>query len=182
MTNVILERAYDEPITVADFAEMASQNAGCLDLHGVDWRQSLLSASGADLVCWFSAADLESIRIALRTSGIDLCDIWRGTVHDAPDVDAEDLAQANVLVSRQFEEPVQLEDVQAIEDAGAGCLEVRDVKFVRTFFSTDRKRMLCLYRAPDVESVRQAQREAKMPFAEVWSVESIQPETLAAGA
>jgi hypothetical protein len=125
---------------------------------------------------------MESIRIALRTGNTDMRVFWSGSVHDAPGVDEADLASANVLVGRTFEEPVRLADIQAIEDAGAGCLEIRDVRFIRTFFSADRKRMLCLYHAPDAESVRQAQREAKMPFDEVWAFGVIGRESVLPGA
>ena len=75
----------------------------------------------------------------------------------------------NVVVERSFEEPVTIGEIQAIEDAGASCLETHQVTFVRTFFSRDRKRMICLYRAPDAEAVRVAQRMAGMPVDSVWS-------------
>ena len=94
---------------------------------------------------------------------------WAGTVHDSPAEGAPPADAANVAVERSFEAPVTLEEIQAIEDAGASCLEARDVAFVRTFFSRDRKRMVCLYRAPDAEAVREAQRGAKMPVDAVWS-------------
>jgi hypothetical protein len=89
---------------------------------------------------------------------------WAGTVHEAGRE-----GQANVVVERRFDQPVTVESVQAIEDAGAWCMELHQVTFLRTFFSTDCKRMICLYRAPDAESVRLAQRQAKMPVERVWS-------------
>jgi hypothetical protein len=74
-----------------------------------------------------------------------------------------------VVVERSFDEPVTIEEIQALEDAGASCLEAHEVAFVRTFFSRDCKRMICLYRAPDAEAVRMAQRKAGMPVDSVWS-------------
>ena len=35
---------------------------------------------------------------------------------------------------------------------------------------------MCLYRAPDAESVRIAQREAGMPVERVWSFRQFRPE------
>ena len=58
---------------------------------------------------------------------------------------------------------------QAREDAHQWCLDTHGVSFVRTYFSQDRKRMICLYRAPDAEAVREAQRKAGMPLDAVWS-------------
>ncbi len=75
-----------------------------------------------------------------------------------------------VLVERSFDGPVAFEDIQALEDRGAWCLDAHGVAFVRTWFSTDRTRMLCLYDAPDAEAVRAAQATIGMPFDRVWAV------------
>lgn len=74
-----------------------------------------------------------------------------------------------VVVERSFDEPVEFAAIQALEDRGAWCLEEHRVRFVRTWFSKDRRRMVCLYEAPDAESVRIAQRKAGMPLDRVWS-------------
>ena len=76
---------------------------------------------------------------------------------------------ALVAVERTFPEPVVFNEVQAIEDAASWCLDIHNVRFVRTFFSADRRRMICLYEAPDAESVRLAQRQAGLPFDSVWA-------------
>jgi len=44
-----------------------------------------------------------------------------GSVHDAREVMAVQLAQANVLVGRRFDEPVAFEALQAADQAGASC-------------------------------------------------------------
>jgi hypothetical protein len=80
-----------------------------------------------------------------------------------------------VVVQRIFEKPVAFEDIQTIEDRGAWCLELHNVRFVRTYFSADRRRMVCLYEAPDAESVRLAQRQAGMPFERVWTASMLDP-------
>jgi hypothetical protein len=78
-----------------------------------------------------------------------------------------------VLVERAFDEPVELEALQRREHEGAWCLEAHSVRFLRTFVAHDRRRLLCLYDAPDAESVRLAQRKAGMPFDLVWSARRI---------
>lgn len=187
MTFAILERDFDTPMAPSDFGEMASRSMGCFELHRVDWQYSMLAAGGQRLVCWFECPDMDSARIALRSEDGDISDIWPGkiirqeawpgTVHDAPGMDEDAISGANVLVERRFDEPVTAEEIQAIEDAGAKCLEMRNVLFLRTFCSLDRKRMLCLYKSPDAESVRQAQREAGMPVENVWSFQRIENTT-----
>jgi hypothetical protein len=74
-----------------------------------------------------------------------------------------------VLVERRFERPVEFGDIQSLEDAGAKCLETHGVRFLKTFFSRDGRRMLCLYEAPDAEAVRIAESQAKIPYECAWT-------------
>ena len=169
MTDMVLERTFDTPLAPADVVAMGEESGECFGLHKVAWQQSFLASGGRRLLCWFSGPDAESVRIALRQSGVGPHEIWRTTVHDAADAAAPDWRRTNVIVERQWDAPVALDDIQAIEDAGAHCLETWNVRFARTFFSTDRTRMACLYQAPDAEAVRMAQRQAGMPMARVWA-------------
>lgn len=176
MTEVFLEREFDPGLTAADVWDMARESGQCFELHGAHWNGSLLAIGGRRLLCHFSSPDVESIRIAMRQSGSPMGRLWRGTVHEAPDRAGADPGYSNVVVTRSWDEPVELADIQAIEDAGAWCLDAHDVQFVRTFFAVDRRRMACLYRAPDAESVRRAQAQAGMPLERVWAFETLIPE------
>ena len=80
-----------------------------------------------------------------------------------------------VLVERSFATPVAFAAIQALEDAGAWCLQMHRVTFLKTLFSTDRRRMICLYAAPDAESVRRAQEQARLPFDSAWPCRQIDP-------
>jgi hypothetical protein len=176
MNNVMVERRLELPLTDADIRSLFDASGGCLARHRCDWCGSLLSADGRDLFCHFRAPDAESVRIALQQSGTPRGSVWSGTIHDAPGMPEAALLQANVMVTRRFAAATRLADIQAIEDAGSGCLDNHRVRFVRTYFSSDRMRMICLYCAPDAESVRIAQREAKMPVERVWSFRQLRPE------
>jgi hypothetical protein len=81
---------------------------------------------------------------------------------------------AIVIVERSFDEPVQFGEIQAIANRGVWCLEMYGVRYVRSFFSTDRRRMICLYEAPDADSVREAQRKAGVPFERAWAASIIE--------
>jgi hypothetical protein len=175
MVDVFLERDFDPAVSHADLRAAWLGGADCFRLHRVEWRGSLLSLDGRKLVCHFRAPDAESARIALRTTGADIRRLWPGTLHDAPGLGRFAADSANVLVRRAFAAPVTMAEVQAREDAAAWCLEARHVKFVRTCFAADRRRMLCLYRAPDAESVREAQRHAAMPMEDVWGFAALLP-------
>jgi len=74
-----------------------------------------------------------------------------------------------VVVERLFPEPIEVDEIEEMKAAAAHCFEMRDVEFVRTFIAPDRKRMICVYRAPDAEAVREANRHAGAPFEAVWT-------------
>jgi hypothetical protein len=169
VSEIILERTFDEPTTPREVLDGLEVSGGCFDLHRVDWNASYLGLDGLRMVCHFSAPDMESTRIALRQLGQDTSRMWNASLHDSPGAEAAEIAAANVIVERSFDDAVELQAVQDIEDAGIRCLEMRNVRFLRTYFSADRRRMLCLYSAPDAESVRQAQREAGVPFDAAWA-------------
>lgn len=175
MTDVFLERTFDPPVGRQDVIDMALQGMECFMLHRVDWVCSMLAADGKRMVCWFRGPDVESARTALRQVGAEVEVLWRGTVYEPADPPVHDPGAAQVLVQRRFDEPVTLESVQAMEEANGWCLEVHNVRFLRTFFSRDGTRMLCLYQAPDAESVRLAQRQAGLPLESVWPYRYVHP-------
>jgi hypothetical protein len=174
MTHMILERFFDEPITPAVVLAMATEAGSCFDLHRVEWHGSLLSRDGRRMACWFSGVDAESPRTALRQVGADTAVLWPAAVHDAPH-GADGWTGQGVVVVRQFAEPTTPADLQALEDASGWCLDAHGVRFLRSFCARDQHRMLCLYQAPDAESVRLAQQQARMPLEDVWSYEFVGP-------
>ena len=178
MSDVFLQRSFPAPRDTAELAGMVEDSLGCFGLHRVTWEESFLSADRKELFCHFSAPDAESVRIALRQLEADMRVHWSGTVHDAAGVSEDEILGANVLVHRYFEDPVELAELQSVEDANVHCLEAHRVRFMRTFFSSDRRHMACLYEAPDAESVRIAQRQAKMPVASVLAVTRYSPQLL----
>lgn len=168
MSEVLLERTFDSPVTAEDVRFQARKGDRCFEAYRMRWQGSFLSNDGRSMVCRFSAPDAESARMALRRLGADVRVIWPASIMEGPNS-----GLPNVLVRRVFAEPVTFEAIQAKEDAAAWCLETHRVKFVRTFFSFDRKRMLCLYQAPDAQSVRTVQREAALPFDSIWAFQLV---------
>ena len=74
-----------------------------------------------------------------------------------------------VIVERRFAEQPDFDELQAQEDAVAWCLEQRRVKFIRSYFSKDRLRMICEYEAPDAEAVRFVQQTSGLPYERIWT-------------
>jgi hypothetical protein len=175
MTEILVERRAEQPLTDWDLAEMSEAGGGCLDLHRVQWHRTLLSADAQELVCHFSAADLESVRAVVKAQGPLRGQVWACTLRDAPGLTADDLAAANVLVSWNFEQPVALEELESIDASAAVCLRNHRVRFLRTFIASDRLRVSCLCLAADAESVRLALRQANRPVERVWAFRQFHP-------
>ena len=166
MTDVFLERNFEPPIDRDGVFEMVTSSEGCFNIYRVEWEQSFLAHDGKGMLCWLRAADADTARAAVRQAGAEDFLMWPGTIHYAPDPRPD---APNVIVERSFEDPVEMAEIQAIEDAGASCLQTHNVTFSHTFFSLDRKRMMCFYQAPDAEAVRVAQRQIHMPVDRVWA-------------
>ncbi len=164
MDHIYLERQFEPYIDLPYFRGMARRGMSCFSLYRVQWLESLMATDGSRLLCHFQAPDTESVRMISRDDRNKTVSAWRGSLHDARD----DL-RPNVVVERSWSEPVELQDLQARENEHDWCLETHQVNFVRTFFRADQKRMLCLYAAPDAESVRLAQQQAGMPMDRVWA-------------
>jgi len=76
-----------------------------------------------------------------------------------------------IIVERNFEKPLTQEELSAVEARMAPCLDLYNVRWIRSFWSADRLRMICEYEAADVASVRNVQREAEAKFDRVWAAD-----------
>ncbi len=76
-----------------------------------------------------------------------------------------------IIVERNFETPLTREELGAVEARMAPCLELYNVRWIRSYWSVDRRRMICEYDAADVASVRNVQREAEARFDNAWAAD-----------
>ncbi len=75
-----------------------------------------------------------------------------------------------VVVERSFERPgTCFDDLEALERTLGACMEIRRVRPLGSYFSRDRRKLVCLYESPDAESVRELQDKAALPYDRVWS-------------
>ena len=175
MTEILVERHWDAALTEADLMTAFGDAAKCLNIHRVDWSGSLLSADGHDLFCHFSAADAESVRIALQQSGSPRGLVWAGTVHDMPGFTHDMLLGANVLAILKFAAAVAPGEIPVMAGAGATGVRAPRVTPVRAYISADRQRMAVLYQAPDAESVSRVLSGAGMPVERVCEFRQFRP-------
>ena len=78
---------------------------------------------------------------------------------------------ARIIVERTFETPLTQGELDAVEARMAPCLDLYNVRWIRSYWSSDRRRMICEYDAADVASVRNVQHEAGARFERAWAAD-----------
>ena len=73
-----------------------------------------------------------------------------------------------ILVEHENPAPADREEITRRINA---CLALRSARWMRSFHTTDGKRSICQFEAPDAESVREAFRAAGHPFDRAWVAE-----------
>lgn len=76
---------------------------------------------------------------------------------------------AVIMVEERFEPPIDVTQGSPIAEDVSPCLPVYDVHWLSSYIATDGTRCVCVYEAPDAESVRRAYRAAEVDFVNVWA-------------
>jgi hypothetical protein len=76
-----------------------------------------------------------------------------------------------IIIERSFDPPLTEEDLRMTEARMAPCLDLYRVRWVRSYWSADRRRMICEYEAADAASVKSVQHEAEARFDRIWSAD-----------
>lgn len=78
---------------------------------------------------------------------------------------------AHLIIEQGFETPLTDEEHGALGQRLDKCLEANGARWMRSYLSTDRRRMVCEFEASDAEAVRQSYRSAGVAFERVWTAE-----------
>jgi hypothetical protein len=76
-----------------------------------------------------------------------------------------------VIVERSFEQPPTDSDMDAAAQRENQCKGIHAITWKRSVMSKDRRRIICEYEAPDAETVRRVQLEARIPFDRIWAAD-----------
>jgi hypothetical protein len=79
----------------------------------------------------------------------------------------------HIIVEYAFDPPATEEDFDRMAEQLDPCLDARGVRWVQSFLALDRKSRICIFDAPDAETVRAAYRSAKVGFVRAWAAEAI---------
>jgi len=78
---------------------------------------------------------------------------------------------ARIVMEQSFERPMSDEELSESAKRLDPCLDIRDGTWARSYVSSDRRRMICEFEAPDAEAVREALRTSGTPFDRVWAAQ-----------
>jgi hypothetical protein len=79
----------------------------------------------------------------------------------------------HVVVEYTFDPPMTEEQFDAIAEKLDPCLQARDVTWKESFVAQDRRRRICIFEAPDAETVRAAYRSAGVSFGQAWAADIV---------
>lgn len=81
-----------------------------------------------------------------------------------------------LIVETTYDPPLNDERRREDQERLDPCLELRGVDWVRSYESADRRRKVCLFRAPDADALREALHGAGIGFDRVWVAELREPD------
>jgi hypothetical protein len=76
-----------------------------------------------------------------------------------------------LVVEHSFDPPITEESLQAAFKRLGPCLKTHGARWIRSYFASDGRRMICEFEAPDAEAVRASLHSAATPFDRVWSAQ-----------
>jgi Protein of unknown function (DUF4242) len=74
-----------------------------------------------------------------------------------------------LIVEYAFDPPVTDALLEMAFSSLKPCLEVRNIRRLRSWVSEDRSRAICEYEAADTQAVRDAYQVAQVPYRNVWA-------------
>ena len=84
---------------------------------------------------------------------------------------------AVLVLEQSFDPAVTPEQLNEMAGRFDRCLEQHGARWMRSYVSKDRKRIVCEFEAADAEAVRESARSAGVPFDACWSAELFARET-----
>jgi Nickel responsive protein SCO4226-like len=76
-----------------------------------------------------------------------------------------------LIVEHSYDPPLTDEEHRRAAKRLDPCLEAHGARWMSSYLSHDRRRMICEFDAPDAEAVRQSMRSADVAFDRVWTSE-----------
>ena len=165
---VIVKRSFEEPVAMADLEARADAVAWCFQQHGVQVLRSYFAIDRRTMISLYRAPDAEAVRETQRRAGLPVTSIWTAVVIGNVEVPAVSPPRTMIIVEREFPDPVTMELVEQTLSREGHCFSIHRADLLASHLARDGGRMVCVFSAPDAESVRIANRQIGMPVANAW--------------
>jgi hypothetical protein len=109
------------------------------------------------------------VRQSQDKAGLPYTRTWAPVTFDGPAEEPADDHGQLLVVERAFPQPVTAADIAEMVRSSAWCLEMHRVTRVVTHIAREGRRGMCVFIAPDAESVRKANATARLPVERVWA-------------
>lgn len=76
---------------------------------------------------------------------------------------------ATLVLEQTFESPVSVEELNAAARRIDQCLEAHGARWMRSYVSLDRRRIICEFEAADADQVRDSYRASGVSFDACWT-------------
>ena len=169
MELVVVERTFERPVQFEEIHALDGSTSWCLTAHRVRFLKTLFSRDRLRMLCLYEAPDAEAVRLAEGEARVTFDRAW--TCAQLQIGSPGDAAPSGeyVVVERQFPEPVTPEFfANALREKG-WCLDLHRAEYIEGYLAADGCRAVCVFRAPDAESVRLANNQAGVPYAKIWT-------------
>jgi len=169
MDIILVERRFERPVKFEDIQALEIAGLNCFQIRGVRFLKTFFSPDGHRMLCLYEAPDAESVRDAETQANVPYSRAWSCTHLQGSNPSLRSSTAEYVVVERMFPEAVTAEFVSNALRQSGWCLDLHGAEYVESFLGNDGRRMICLFRAPDAEAVRLANRQAGVPYTEVWT-------------
>lgn len=158
MATIVVERRYGEPVTLEEVEVRDTPAPG-----PATRLVSAIDRMGRHSISIFHANGMEALQAGLDARALD-ADIWTATTNRDDGVAAfvksvrRAGAGSHALVAKNFPEPVDIGVPANNFDPSDWCLNMHNVRYLHSHMMPDRRRLVCLYVAADVETIARAYR------------------------
>jgi Protein of unknown function (DUF4242) len=80
-----------------------------------------------------------------------------------------------IILETSYDAPFSDQDWDEEQTKLSPCLQERDIRWIRSFVSPDRRRTVCEFEAPDAEMLRDALRRVGASYDKLWVAEVREP-------
>lgn len=81
LETIVVERRFDEPITVAEIEAIPERANWCLETHRVRYLGSYIARHGRRMLCLYEAPDAEAVRLAQTKRNMPFERVWRAALY-----------------------------------------------------------------------------------------------------